>query len=96
MIVAGGGAKNPTLLRMLRERLPDTEIKVYEFLQEKEAMAHGADRERLDLRPRHERRLGAPAAAPRCSARSVYERPHDFGRAFVGGELREGTLDHDR
>jgi anhydro-N-acetylmuramic acid kinase len=39
MIVAGGGAKNPALLRMLRERLPDTEIKVYEFLQEKEAMA---------------------------------------------------------
>jgi len=39
MIVAGGGANNPTLLRMLRERLPDTEVKVYEFLQEKEAMA---------------------------------------------------------
>jgi anhydro-N-acetylmuramic acid kinase len=39
MIVAGGGAKNPALLQMLRERLPDTEIKVYEFLQEKEAMA---------------------------------------------------------
>jgi anhydro-N-acetylmuramic acid kinase len=39
MIVAGGGAKNPALLRMLRDRLPDTEIKVYEFLQEKEAMA---------------------------------------------------------
>jgi anhydro-N-acetylmuramic acid kinase len=39
MIVAGGGAKNPALLRMLRERLPDTEIRVYEFLQEKEAMA---------------------------------------------------------
>ncbi|MGA8807015.1 MAG: anhydro-N-acetylmuramic acid kinase [Thermoanaerobaculia bacterium] len=39
MIVAGGGARNPALLRMLRERLPDTEIKVYEFLQEKEAMA---------------------------------------------------------
>lgn len=39
MIVAGGGAKNPALLRMLRERLPDTEVKVYEFLQEKEAMA---------------------------------------------------------
>jgi anhydro-N-acetylmuramic acid kinase len=39
MIVAGGGAKNPTLLRMLRERLPETEIKVYEYLQEKEAMA---------------------------------------------------------
>lgn len=39
MIVAGGGAKNPTLLRMLRERLPETEVKVYEFLQEKEAMA---------------------------------------------------------
>jgi anhydro-N-acetylmuramic acid kinase len=39
MIVAGGGAKNPALLKMLRERLPDTEVKVYEFLQEKEAMA---------------------------------------------------------
>jgi anhydro-N-acetylmuramic acid kinase len=39
MIVAGGGAKNPALLRMLRERLPETEVKVYEFLQEKEAMA---------------------------------------------------------
>lgn len=39
MIVAGGGAKNPTLLQMLRERLPDTDVKVYEFLQEKEAMA---------------------------------------------------------
>ena len=39
MIVAGGGAKNPALLQMLRDRLPDTEIKVYEFLQEKEAMA---------------------------------------------------------
>jgi anhydro-N-acetylmuramic acid kinase len=39
MIVAGGGAKNPTLLRMLRERLPETAVKIYEFLQEKEAMA---------------------------------------------------------
>jgi len=39
MIVAGGGAKNPGMLQMLRERLPDTQIKVYEFLQEKEAMA---------------------------------------------------------
>lgn len=39
MIVAGGGAKNPALLQMLRERLPETQIKVYEFLQEKEAMA---------------------------------------------------------
>lgn len=39
MIVAGGGARNPTLLRMLRERLPETDVKIYEFLQEKEAMA---------------------------------------------------------
>jgi anhydro-N-acetylmuramic acid kinase len=39
MIVAGGGAKNPALLRMLRERLPECEIRVYEHLQEKEAMA---------------------------------------------------------
>ena len=39
MIVAGGGARNPTLLQMLRKRLPGTEVNVYEFLQEKEAMA---------------------------------------------------------
>lgn len=39
MIVAGGGAKNPVLVRMLRERLPECEIRVYEHLQEKEAMA---------------------------------------------------------
>jgi anhydro-N-acetylmuramic acid kinase len=39
MIVAGGGAKNPVMLGMLRERLPKSEIKVYEHLQEKEAMA---------------------------------------------------------
>jgi anhydro-N-acetylmuramic acid kinase len=39
VIVAGGGAKNPTLLDMLRQRLPGTEIRPYEYLQEKEAMA---------------------------------------------------------
>jgi anhydro-N-acetylmuramic acid kinase len=39
VIVAGGGAKNPTLVRMLRERLPKSKVRVYEFLQEKEAMA---------------------------------------------------------
>ena len=39
MIVAGGGGKNPLLLRMLRERLPQTAISVYEHIQEKEAMA---------------------------------------------------------
>jgi anhydro-N-acetylmuramic acid kinase len=39
VIVAGGGAKNPTLVAMLRERLPGSEVRVYEYLQEKEAMA---------------------------------------------------------
>ena len=39
VVIAGGGAKNPTLLRMLRDRLPGTQVTVYEFLQEKEAMA---------------------------------------------------------
>ena len=39
VIVAGGGAKNPTLVAMLRKRLPKVKIGVYEFLQEKEAMA---------------------------------------------------------
>jgi anhydro-N-acetylmuramic acid kinase len=39
VIVAGGGARNPTLVAMLRERLPGSEVRVYEYLQEKEAMA---------------------------------------------------------
>src|SRR6185436_15386140 len=39
VIVAGGGAKNPVLLRMLRERLSQCNIEVYEHLEAKEAMA---------------------------------------------------------
>lgn len=39
VILAGGGAKNPALLKMLKERLPASEVRVYEFLKEKEAMA---------------------------------------------------------
>ena len=39
VIVAGGGAKNPVLLRMLRELLPDAEVSVYEHLEAKECMA---------------------------------------------------------
>ncbi|HUP61754.1 MAG TPA: anhydro-N-acetylmuramic acid kinase [Thermoanaerobaculia bacterium] len=39
VIVAGGGAKNPVLLRMLRERLPQCGVEVYEHLEAKEAMA---------------------------------------------------------
>lgn len=39
VILAGGGAKNPTLVAMLRERLPGSEVRVYEYRQEKEAMA---------------------------------------------------------
>jgi anhydro-N-acetylmuramic acid kinase len=39
VIVAGGGAKNPTLVAMLRKRLPKSKVRIYEFLQEKEAMA---------------------------------------------------------
>ena len=39
VLVAGGGAKNPTLLRMLRERVPDIRVEVYKYAQEKEALA---------------------------------------------------------
>lgn len=39
LIVAGGGAKNPVLMEMLRSRLPDTEVRAYEHLDAKEAMA---------------------------------------------------------
>lgn len=39
VIVAGGGARNPTLMRMLGERLPNTDVSAYKYLKEKEAMA---------------------------------------------------------
>lgn len=39
VIIAGGGAKNPVLLRMLRERLPQCNVEIYEHLEAKEAMA---------------------------------------------------------
>jgi anhydro-N-acetylmuramic acid kinase len=39
LLVAGGGAKNPTLMRMLSERLPNTKVEVYKFSEQKEAMA---------------------------------------------------------
>jgi len=39
IIVAGGGAKNPVMLRMLRERLPQCTVEIYEHLEAKEAMA---------------------------------------------------------
>jgi anhydro-N-acetylmuramic acid kinase len=39
LIVSGGGAKNPVLMQMLRDRLPQTEVRAYEHLDAKEAMA---------------------------------------------------------
>lgn len=39
MLVGGGGAKNPTLMQMLRDRLPETDVQVYQFSKQKEAMA---------------------------------------------------------
>jgi anhydro-N-acetylmuramic acid kinase len=39
VILAGGGARNHTLIGMLRQRLPDADVTVYRYLQEKEAMA---------------------------------------------------------
>jgi len=39
VIVAGGGGRNPVMLGMLRERLPQCTIDVYEHLDAKEAMA---------------------------------------------------------
>lgn len=39
VIVAGGGAKNPILLGMLRDLLPECEVSVYEHLDAKECMA---------------------------------------------------------
>ena len=39
LIVGGGGAKNPVLMQMLRDRLPGCEVRAYEHLDAKEAMA---------------------------------------------------------
>lgn len=39
VMLAGGGAKNPTLVRMLRERMPKQKILTYKASEAKEAMA---------------------------------------------------------
>ena len=39
IMVAGGGAKNPTLLRMIQERMPKQKLLVYKASEAKEAMA---------------------------------------------------------
>jgi anhydro-N-acetylmuramic acid kinase len=39
VLLAGGGAKNPTLVRMLDERMPKTKLLVYKASEAKEAMA---------------------------------------------------------
>ena len=39
VIVAGGGAQNPVLMEMLRQRLPGCEVQAYDYPDAKEAMA---------------------------------------------------------
>lgn len=39
VLLAGGGAKNPTLVRMLAERMPKLKLKIYKASEAKEAMA---------------------------------------------------------
>jgi anhydro-N-acetylmuramic acid kinase len=39
VMLAGGGAKNPTLVRMLKERMPKQRILTYKASEAKEAMA---------------------------------------------------------
>jgi anhydro-N-acetylmuramic acid kinase len=39
VLLAGGGAKNPTLVRMMRERMPKQKLLVYKASEAKEAMA---------------------------------------------------------
>jgi anhydro-N-acetylmuramic acid kinase len=39
VLLAGGGAKNPTLVRMLRERMPKQKLLIYKASEAKEAMA---------------------------------------------------------
>ena len=39
VMLAGGGAKNPTLVRMIAERMPKQKLKIYKASEAKEAMA---------------------------------------------------------
>jgi len=39
VLLAGGGAKNPTLVRMLKERMPKQKLAIYKASEAKEAMA---------------------------------------------------------
>ena len=39
VLIAGGGARNPTLIRMIKERLPKAKVLIYEASEAKEAMA---------------------------------------------------------
>ncbi|HEX2060302.1 MAG TPA: anhydro-N-acetylmuramic acid kinase [Thermoanaerobaculia bacterium] len=39
VLLAGGGAKNPTLVQMIQERMPKTAVKIYKASEAKEAMA---------------------------------------------------------
>jgi anhydro-N-acetylmuramic acid kinase len=39
VMLAGGGAKNPTLVRMIRERMPAQRLLIYKASEAKEAMA---------------------------------------------------------
>jgi anhydro-N-acetylmuramic acid kinase len=39
VMLAGGGAKNPTLVRMINERLPKQKLMIYKASEAKEAMA---------------------------------------------------------
>jgi anhydro-N-acetylmuramic acid kinase len=39
VMLAGGGAKNPTLVRMLKERMPKQKLTIYKASEAKEAMA---------------------------------------------------------
>jgi anhydro-N-acetylmuramic acid kinase len=63
IILAGGGAKNPVIVRGLHERLPQCRVEVYEFSKEKEAMAMAviANDSLLGL---HTNVAGATGAAP--------------------------------
>ncbi|HYH10379.1 MAG TPA: anhydro-N-acetylmuramic acid kinase [Thermoanaerobaculia bacterium] len=39
VMLAGGGAKNPTLVQMIQQRMPKTAVKIYKASEAKEAMA---------------------------------------------------------
>ncbi|MBO0781631.1 MAG: anhydro-N-acetylmuramic acid kinase, partial [Ktedonobacteraceae bacterium] len=81
VLVSGGGAYNPTLMRMLRETLPDSNIARFEQSE----LPAAAKEAVLFALLAHEALHGRPANLPRCTGAS---RPAILGKIVPGTNYR--------